>query len=399
MQLRMPRFSKPFAKTLAGHLTTADLPPEETPPPPAKQVFSAAATIDAERLTEAGRRLLDTGCVQCHPVQGEALPGVIGVDLGEIAERVQPAWFRDFLRDPGSLKPRTRMPTFFPDGKSQDASILEGSADLQIAALWHYLKRSASLPLPEKIREARSQNYELKPTDHPLLLRTFMPQVGTHAIAVGFPAGRHYAFDAETNRLATLWSGRFLDAQGTWFVRFAPPADPLGQAIVLPTGFPFRQTPALPTEPSQPAAASSTFRGYRLDEAGVPTVLYRWHGWEVEDRLVPTTGEAGFQRRLVLTRVAAADRSAAADRGAAAATDPFWFRVHAGESLQPAGPRGYRDPQGLVVRLPRALADKAKLLAGGTDTTAKEWWLPVEPTETNESIEPQRHMIEVEYRW
>jgi len=392
MRIRMPRFGKPLANALAQPLTKADLPPKETPPPPAKQVFAAAAAVDRARLAEAGRRLLDTGCVQCHPIQGEALPGVVGVDLGEVTQRVQPAWFRDFLRDPASLKPRTRMPTFFPDGQSQDPSILDGEVNLQIAAVWHYLQGSESFPLPEKIREARSQDYELKPTDHPLLLRTFMPQAGTHALAVGFPAGRHYAFDAETNRLATLWSGRFLDAQGTWFVRFAPPADPLGQAIVLPAGFPFRQSPALPNEGAKPAAKAATFRGYRLDEAGIPTLLYRWQGWEVEDRLVPR-GEAGFQRRLVLTRVAGEERHDVAG------TDRPWFRLHAGQTLQPAGPRGYRDAQGLVVRVPQALAGQAKLLAGKTGAHAKAWWLPVEPPETNKSNDPQPLMIEVEYAW
>ena len=67
-----------------------------------------------------------------------------------------------------------------------------------------------------------------------------MQSAGTHAIAVGFPQKVHFAFDAEQISLAQAWRGRFLDAEGTWFVRHAPPADPIGEAHTrLPGSVPF----------------------------------------------------------------------------------------------------------------------------------------------------------------
>lgn len=106
--------------------------------------------------------------------------------------------------------------------------MLNGDVELQLATMSAYLKDLSNQPLPEKIQHARDQNYELTPTDRPIILRTFMPVTGTHAIAVGFPQQVHFAFDAENLSLSQAWHGRFLDAEGTWFIRFAPPADPLG---------------------------------------------------------------------------------------------------------------------------------------------------------------------------
>ena len=46
------------------------------------------------------------------------------------------------------LKPGTRMPTFFPRGKSQNLSVLNGDTNRQIAAIWAYLKTATKHPLP-----------------------------------------------------------------------------------------------------------------------------------------------------------------------------------------------------------------------------------------------------------
>ena len=82
--------------------------------------------------------------------------------------------------------------------------------------------------------------------------------------------------------------GKFLDAQGTWFVRFAPPVEPLGDAIVhfadeAPIG---RLAEANETWPS--SRDDYQFAGYRLDALGIPTMLYRFRDIEVEDRVAPT---------------------------------------------------------------------------------------------------------------
>ena len=101
-------------------------------------------------MFRAGHELSGTGCVECHLYRGESLPGVVGLDLAGITSRVRPEWFHDFVLDPGALKSRTRMPTFFPDGKSNRPDLLEGDVEKQIASLWFYLKDLTNQPLPGK---------------------------------------------------------------------------------------------------------------------------------------------------------------------------------------------------------------------------------------------------------
>ena len=280
MKARMPAYHTDDIHTIVEQLPLAD----EASDASENSVFGIT---DGSNAT-VGQELVGTGCVECHSFGGEALPGVVGVDLDGITARVRPQWFFDFVLNPGAVKNRTRMPTFFPDGKSHRQDLLDGRVKDQIASIWVYLKDLANQPLPEKIAAARARNYELSPSDRPIVLRTFMKQAGTHAIAVGFPSGVHYAFDSETVRLAIGWKGRFLDARGTWFERFTPPADPLTEREVLfPSGIPFRiakdvsldEATALPSEPPY------RFDGYRLDEEGIPTMLYRMGDVGLEDRI------------------------------------------------------------------------------------------------------------------
>ncbi len=295
MRIRMPVFPLAEVGTLPALFSQTDFG-QNKKQPTEKTVFGGQAN-----LAEAGRQLLDTGCVQCHPLRTEALPGVIGVDLAGIATRVQPKWFHDFLINPAALKPRTRMPTFFPNGKSQNATILEGHTERQVAAMWAYLKDLNRQKLPPKIEKARSQNYELVPKGRPILLRTFMEEAGTHAIAVGFPAKVHFAFDAEQIRPAFSWRGRFLDARGTWFERFTPPAVPLGGGVALPVGVAF----ALPDKPSSPWPSAfdsedHRYHGHRLDKAGIPIFRYSVGDFSIEDRLTPLK-ESGLKRELTIS--------------------------------------------------------------------------------------------------
>ena len=102
-------------------------------------------------------------------------------------------------------------------------------------------------------------------------MRTFMQGVGTHAILVGFPAGVHLAYDGREARPALAWRGRFFDAYGTWFSRFAPFEKPLGDSVV--------QWPAPGGPPEQ-----RRFEGYRLDAAGIPTFLFSIGAVMVEER-------------------------------------------------------------------------------------------------------------------
>jgi mono/diheme cytochrome c family protein len=312
MTIRMPVFPPEVTKPLPMLIAAAD--GAVSKPVPAEQVFVKA---DREELLKAGRQLMDTGCVQCHAFKGEALPGVVGVDLEGVTQRLHADWLHDFLKDPGALKARTRMPTFFPNGRSQNPDVLGGDTELQLAAMHAYLGDLANQPLPAKIEEARSKNYELTPTDRPIILRTFMPNAGTHAIAVGNPQKVHFAFDAEQVRLAEIWQGRFLDVEGTWFVRSAPPASPLGDhRFQLPTAPMIARLESFETSWPSTANLPTQFRGYRVGRVGVPTFLYDIGQLEITDCI------AAIDEHTLRRTISFKPKSPAP-----ATTRQFWLRV------------------------------------------------------------------------
>lgn len=273
------------------------------------------------------------------------------------------------------------MPSFFPDGKSQRPDLLNGDVSRQIAAIWAYLNAKEPLELPDKIKEARSRNYELQPADKPIVLRTFMQDAGTHAIAVGFAQQVHYAFDAERVRLAIGWRGKFLDAQGTWFIRFAPPAEPLGDATVH-----FADVAPLAQLADANAAWPSNsdeyrFSGYRLDKDGVPTLLYRFGSIDVEDRIAPID-EQTLGRTLKL-------------RSDVPGSKRIWFMAAADKQLQHISDQTCTNQAGLKT----TLVDRTGTLRTGTLRTVKqpsggtrdEWLVPTLFENTFE--------LELHYEW
>ncbi|HIE98882.1 MAG TPA: c-type cytochrome [Fuerstia sp.] len=360
MHFRMPQFPKSATRDLPDlFVQTAG----DAQQPAEQAVFPGGSNAD---MVEAGRQLMDAGCVQCHSFKGNSLPGTVGVDLAGIANRVHPKWFYDFLLNPGELKARTRMPTFFPNGKSQNKDLLNGDTEKQIAAMWAYLRDLDRQPLPEKIIHARNQNYELTPTDRPIVLRTFMKSAGTHAIAVGFPQKVHFAFDAEQITLAQAWRGRFLDAEGTWFVRFAPPADPIGDDHVRPPGgVPFAiLASSLQPWPTDSETAGYRFRGYRLSKDGVPTFLYRIHQFDVEDRIQPSD-DGGLVRRFKLRRRQASPEVA----------DRLHLRAHFGKALVFEQVGKYSDNDGMTVSVNVQPGHAGELRNNDAGT---EWIIPLE---------------------
>lgn len=368
MRIRMPVFPADQVKGLPASFLNADNPKRSDE----SLVFAKHAGLSAP-----GRELLNVGCVQCHPIRGESLPGVIGTDLEGVTARVQPQWFHDFLLNPISLKPRTRMPTFFPNGRSQNPNVLNGDTEKQLAAIWDYLKNVGKERLPAKIEQARNQNYELIPEDRPLILRTFMEEAGTHAIAVGLPQKVHFAFDAETIRPARAWRGRFLDARGTWFDRFTPPAVPLGaDQIKFPPGVPFALLDS-DQAPWPSDSQSCRFRGYRIDKSGTPAFLYRLNQFDFEDHFAATSN-GQLTRRITITQRNEAD----------AVSGDLWFRAHAGRSLKSSADNAYVDDAGLTVRVDPVEHWNATLR---TKNTLSEWLVPVEIDRTR--------TIEVQYTW
>jgi mono/diheme cytochrome c family protein len=309
MGLRMPQFGDANVGRLPEALASCEgTVPDDRP----HQVPLTAGAI------ATGRRLVGKsafGCISCHDLAGIANTGTRGPDLAGMNQRVRYEWYRRWLEQPQRYQPGTRMPTVFPDGKSLLTSVLGGSADAQAEALWAYLALGPGLPLPEGLEPPRGMVLTVK--DRPVLLRTFMPETGARAVAVGYPGGVSVAFDAATCRLAYAWSGNFLDSSGAWDGRGGTPAKVLGPRFwTAPPGCPWavnasHEPPDFAAQARDPAYGGPVpegklytgprrlqFEGYAIDQAGTPTFRYRLvaeedHPLEVSERPAALHNAAG----------------------------------------------------------------------------------------------------------
>jgi len=272
---RMPVYPA-HAAALAERFAAVDAKPDAKPPAPSDDLA-------------AGRKLLGVhggvNCITCHRWGERSSLGIQGLDISELDRRMRPAWFRSYLLDPASYRAGTLMPPLWPNGESTVKDVLEGDTERQLGAIWHFIEEGEGLP--EGFPDRTTGRFELKPTDRPIIQRTFMEGVGTRAIVVGFPGDVHLAYDGGAARPALIWRGPFFDAYGTWYSRYAPFAQPLGDEV-----HPFpeakakakakagaKKKPKSELESGEAAA----FAGYRLDEAGNPTFLVRRDGRELEE--------------------------------------------------------------------------------------------------------------------
>ena len=306
MVTRMPDFGNDQATRLTHWLEASDLTDDIPPTPREGDENNVGRNM-------WGRHLMGTqglSCITCHALNGHRSLGIPGMDLAHVSRRLRPEWFRDYLISPAAFRPGTRMPSFWPEGQP----MLEGNGGTgarQIDSLWVYLNELDQSRLPDGLE--RKGNFELKPQGRPMVFRTFMKQAGLAAIAVGFPDGRHVAFDAAKVRWALGWKGRFLDAESTWDDRFTPLASPLGERLFLwPHGkFDVRDSTG---------NADAQFRGYRLDPSGTPTFVYQLESIQIEDRMSPT--DHGWAQQLKIT--SEKERT-------------IRFEIAVAEAIQPAG--------------------------------------------------------------
>lgn len=99
----------------------------------------------------AGRALLGaTGlaCVTCHQFEGQPGLTMSVLDLAWTRSRLEWPWFRRYLVDPVAVRPGTRMPSFWPEGRSALPDILGGDTDRQMAAIWAALQEAHAPPPP-----------------------------------------------------------------------------------------------------------------------------------------------------------------------------------------------------------------------------------------------------------
>ncbi len=279
---------------------------------PLTALFAAAAGVATtthddgppvnDQVAEIGRRLTGASgfnCIQCHSIAGRASTSLPGPDLVNMPERLRYGFFAQWMHDPKQLRPGTRMPTFFYEGKS-GLQELGGRADDQVAAIWGYLSQGGHLALPDGL--ADPGDFQVEVLDEPVVLRTFMKEAGSRAIACGFPERVHYAFDAERCRLLQVWTGRFLNAAGVWAARGGTETDPDQPPVWVDPG---TGTITLPTPDGEPEPAVR-FRGYQLDSERRPTFHYEYPAGDdvvhVSESSVPVwiDGRPTLQRRFEL---------------------------------------------------------------------------------------------------
>ena len=119
----------------------------------------AEPPIDNE-LAKLGQKLVgkDGGfsCVSCHGVAGLAATDVFdseGINLAYSYNRLLPDYYYRWMRNPLAIDPQTKMPVYFEDGKSPLTEILDGDAEKQMTAVWHYMRLGEKMP-PPNIGEA-----------------------------------------------------------------------------------------------------------------------------------------------------------------------------------------------------------------------------------------------------
>jgi mono/diheme cytochrome c family protein len=314
MATRMPLYGTANVQSLPalfGRLDVLEGPEMQLP----SRENRAESEREREKLIRAaGRELLgDKGanCVACHAFNGKAAQVNQGIDLLTSFERLQPGYFHHYLRDPGAFRPRTVMPTAWPNGQASFRTILDGDTDRQIEAIWYYLSLGTSAADPPGVRAV---NTLLEVADHAQVHRGRSRVAGFRGIAVGLPERIHYAFNAETGTLSAIWQGDFVHVN--WSGQGSGDFTPAGDAVALAQDVSFlplaEEVDAWPRLPVMTKAARSNpdplypknvgyqFRGYWLDESSVPTFQYRSGDVAIEERSVADRDAGHVRLRRVM---------------------------------------------------------------------------------------------------
>jgi len=124
--------------------------------------------------------------------------------------------------------------------------------------------------------------------DRPVVSRTFLPDCGPAAIAVGLPGGQSYCFDATACRLRYAWRDGFVDNTDQWAGK--------GYLWGKVVGRIYYRAPAAPwLRLGRPEhIPNPRWHGYRLVH-GYPQFQYSLDGVEVSELVRPRPGGAGLE--------------------------------------------------------------------------------------------------------
>ena len=314
MATRMPQYGTANLQHLPAVFSRLDVlnGPEMKIPNPESRTESER---EREKLLRAGGRELlgDKGlnCIACHNFNGKAAQVNQGIDLLTSYPRLQPGWFNSYLRNPGAFRPRTIMPTAWPNGVAAHKTILDGNTDRQIEAIWYYLSLGTSAADPSGLRGVSTK---LTVDDQAKTYRGRSRVAGFRGIAVGLPEKLSYAFNAETGTLSAIWQGEFIGVN--WSGQGSGDFNPASEPITLAQDVSFVQFadenapwPLMPVmtkeaktnpNPLYPKNVGYQFRGYFLGESSIPTFQYRSGTIEIEDRSVAVGSDEQRQLKRVL---------------------------------------------------------------------------------------------------
>ncbi len=284
-------------------------------------VFPKVANILESK--NAGYEMIGTdglSCIVCHEFNGQKSGEMSALDLARVTERLKKNWFALYMRQPSRFHPTVIMPSFWPDGQSTRPAILGGDTAQQIEALWSYLEDGTRAKKPVGLSR---QSNELRVGDTTEICRGQSP-VGYRGIGVGYPERISLAFDSGEMALRQLWKGDFasidlghFQPRGTDAISF-PPGIPFHRLTSLEDNWPYKGK----TNHAFPQDHGYQFRGYTLDAARRPTLLYHYGDIAVEDFFEDARdkdGQAYFKRTLRFD--------------APVEQSPFYFRAAAGKKI------------------------------------------------------------------
>jgi len=367
LNTRMPKFGAANTEALAGLLKEADtLPPAE---------FTRVARKDKPH--EAGRELAGSkgfNCIACHTFREKSAGAIRALDLMTMAERLEENWFHHYLANPPHFSPLTIMPNFWPDGKSPLPNVLAGDPGSQRDALWQWLERGPEAGEPQGLA---LEPLVVEVKNEAVIIRRAFPGIGKRGLGVGYPGGVNLSFDAAQMRLASVWSGGFIEASGLWRGQGSGQARILGRdTVTFPPGpaFAVLASPeaAWPVLDPTPRPSPFSFNGYTLDAQRRPTLRYALDGFAVEDYLIErrdATGKVFLERTLKFP---------------AAPPAGMHFRVAADKVIEARGENGFAVGKGLLVKLSapgivREAEGGKELLLPVSGAFTLEYHLPAKP--------------------
>jgi hypothetical protein len=219
-----------------------------------------------------------------------------------MTRRLKKDWFNAYLLDPPSLRPGTRMPSFWPKGQAANREILDGNTDAQINAIWAYLSKGRDADLPPGLVTGKK---EIVADREAVIYRNFIRGASARGIGVGYPEKANLVFDANTLAITEIWQGAFIDAARHSSGRGEGFEPPLGDRIyALPPGPSFASLDSTnaPWPKETIPIANARMRSYQLDAKRRPTFHYTIGSIEIDDFPAAVEGpiDPYFQRTLKL---------------------------------------------------------------------------------------------------